>query len=236
MEEARDPAPPVDAGKVREGLPLATHLSPTAQTERRNVVIVHLESVRARSVTPYNQDVGITPFLDELADESLMAERAYSVVPHTTNALVATLCGIDPPMGRWQTYSAGGRIPARCLPELLGDRGYDPVYLTASEQTSERRPELVESMGYKEFYPVETMNTEGFEKANYFGYEDEVMLEPSRGWLEESGDDGPFLATYETITPHHDYLAPDKRYGRKEFAEKDGLNRYLNSVRYWTSS
>jgi lipoteichoic acid synthase len=27
-------------------------------------------------------------------------------------------------------------------------------------------------------------------------------------------------------------LAPDKRYGRKEFAEKDGLNRYLNSVRY----
>jgi lipoteichoic acid synthase len=227
VEEARDPAPRADAGKVREGLPLKTHLSPT-----RNVVIVHLESVRAGSATPYNQDVGITPFLDELADESLMAERAYAVVPHTTNALVATLCGIDPPAGRWQTYSAGGRIPARCLPELLGERGYDSVYFTSSEQTFERRPELVKNMGYEEFYPVETMDTEGFEKANYFGYEDEVMLEPSREWLEKNGDDGPFLATYETITPHHDYLAPDEPYGRKEFAEKDGLNRYLNSVRY----
>ncbi|MDP9478512.1 MAG: sulfatase-like hydrolase/transferase [Actinomycetota bacterium] len=57
------------------------------------------------------------------------------------------------------------------------------------------------------------------------------MLEPSREWLEEKGKDGPFTATYETITPHHQYLAPD-RYGVKDFASKDGLNRYLNSVRY----
>ncbi len=232
VEEARDPARRVDVTKVRESLPLGTRLSPTAQTERRNVVIVHLESVRARSATPYNQDVGITPFLAEFAEESLMAERAYAVVPHTTNALVATLCGINPPIGRWQTYSVGGRIPARCLPELLGERGYDSVYFTSSVRTFERRPEVVENMGYEEFYPVETMNTKGFEKANYFGYEDEVMLEPSREWLEENGGDGPFLATYETITPHHDYRAPDERHGRKEFAEDDALNRYLNSVRY----
>jgi lipoteichoic acid synthase len=232
VEESRDPAPRVDVGTIRVGLPRETNLSPTGRTERRNVVVVHLESVRARSTTPYYRDVGITPFLDDLADESLVAERAYTVVPHTTNALVATICGIDPPMGRWQTHSIGGRIPARCLPELLGDWGYDSVYFTSSEQTFERRPEVVENMGYEEFYPVETMDKEGFEKANYFGYEDEVMLEPSRKWLEENGGDGPFLATYETITPHHDYLAPDERYGRKEFAEDDKLNRYLNSVRY----
>jgi lipoteichoic acid synthase len=57
------------------------------------------------------------------------------------------------------------------------------------------------------------------------------MLEPSREWLEENGDDKPFVATYETITPHHQYLAPD-RYGIKDFADKDGLNRFQNSVRY----
>ncbi len=85
--------------------------------------------------------------------------------------------------------------------------------------------------GYEAFYPVETMDKGGFEKANYFGYEDDVMLEPSENWLEERSDDEPFLATYETITPHHDYLAPD-RYGIKGFAEKEGQNRYLNSVRY----
>ncbi len=74
------------------------------------------------------------------------------------------------------------------------------------------------------------MNTEGFERANYFGYEDDIMLEPSREWLEEHGD-GPFLVTYKTLMPHHDYLAPT-RYGRGDFVEDDWLNRYLNSVRY----
>jgi lipoteichoic acid synthase len=231
-EITEDQGPPVDAEVVREQLPLDTSLARTAHTEERNVVVVHLESVRAGSVTPYDEDLDITPFLEELSEESLLAERAYAVVPHTTNALVATLCGIDPPVGRWQTYLVGDWIPTRCLPDLLGERGYNSVYFTSSEQTFERRPEVVENMGYEEFYPVETMDKEGFEKANYFGYEDNIMLEPSREWLEENAEDGPFFATYETITPHHDYLAPDDRYGRKEFAEEDALNRYLNSVHY----
>ena len=39
------------------------------------------------------------------------------------------------------------------------------------------------NLGYKEYYPVETMDTEGFERSNYFGYEDDVMLKPSEEWL-----------------------------------------------------
>src|SRR5829696_983824 len=42
-------------------------LAQTSQTEKRNVVLVHLESTRARSVTPYNEDLNTTPFLNELA-------------------------------------------------------------------------------------------------------------------------------------------------------------------------
>lgn len=234
MSEVEGPAgggmPYVDAEEVREDLPTSAKLEETKESSKRNVVIVHMESTRARSVTPYDRDLATTPFLDELAKESLFAERAYTIVPHTTNALVATICGIDPPT-RQDTPFVGDGIPARCLPQLLGDRGYDSVYFTSSVQTFERRPEVVKQMGYKEFYPVETMSKEGFQKANYFGYEDDMMLEPSKTWLEDNGDE-PFVATYETITPHHQYLAPDKRYGREDFAEDDTLNRYLNSVRY----
>ncbi len=221
--------PYVDAGEVRKSLPIQAALKETQQTQKRSVVIIHLESVRARSVTPYNEDIETTPFLDQLSKESVFAERAYTVVPHTTNALVAAICGIDPPT-RQDTPSVGDSIPARCLPELLGEQGYNSVYFTSSVQTFERRPEVVKQMGYKEFYPVETMDKEGFQKANYFGYEDDIMLEPSRKWLEEKGDE-PFIATYETITPHHQYLAPT-RYGRENFAANDALNRYQNTVRY----
>ena len=201
--------------------------------QRRNVVLVHLESTRAQSVTPYNEDLGTTPFLHELSKESLLAEQAYAVVPHTTNAMAASNCGIDPSLNPWQTSSLGDRVLTRCLGDLLAEQGYDTAWFTSSTSTFEieRLPELVKNLGYEEFYPVETMDTEGFEQANYFGYEDDVMLEPSRKWLEEHKD-GPFLATYETITPHHQYLAPEKRYGREEFDENDEVNRYQNSVRY----
>ncbi|MGB3681446.1 MAG: sulfatase-like hydrolase/transferase, partial [Rubrobacteraceae bacterium] len=222
--------PYANVAAVRDELPTETSLAPTEQTRKRNVVLVALESTRARSVTPYNEDLKTTPYLDQLAEESLFAERAYAPVPHTTNALVASICGIDPP-NRTGTYFVGSNIPAQCLPDLLNGQGYNSVYFTSSVQTFERRPEVVDNMGYDEFYPVETMDTEGFEEANYFGYEDDIMLEPSKQWLQKNGDE-PFIATYETITPHHQYLAPQKRYGRKDFADDDQLNRYQNSVRY----
>jgi lipoteichoic acid synthase len=226
-----NPTPSVNTASVREGLPTNTHLAPTAQTKRRNVVVIHLESTRERSVTPYNEDIKTTPYLNDLAQKSLVAERAYTVVPHTTNALTAVLCGIDPPLDPKGTKSLGDSIPAPCLPNLLKEQGYRSVYFTSSVQTFERRPDLIRQMGYGEFYPVETMDTKGFQQANYFGYEDDVMLKPSEKWLQKNGKKGPFLATYETITPHHQYLAPT-RYGRKGFAKDDTLNRYLNAVRY----
>ncbi|MDQ5812565.1 MAG: LTA synthase family protein, partial [Actinomycetota bacterium] len=163
--------------------------------------------------------------------ESLMAERAYAVVPHTSKALVATLCGVAPPLDDEKTESEPDVIPARCIADLLKEQGYRTSFFQSATEDFERRRMLVENLGHEDFFPIEAMSKEGFQEANYFGYEDNIMLEPSRTWLEENGDEGPFLATYLTVTPHHDYVVPD-RYGKKHFAEDEELNKYLNTVRY----
>ena len=222
------------AGSAAEAPPRPTSLVQTPQTEKRNVVVVHLESTRAESVTPYDPNLETTPFEDELAKSSLLAEQAYVVVPHTTNALAAVNCGVDPPLNPWETKTLGDRAPTKCLGDLLKEQGYNTVWFTSSTQNFkiESLPNLVKNFGYDEFYPLETMDTQGFEQANYFGYEDDIMLKPSEQWLTKQKDTGkPFLALYETITPHHQYLAPD-RYGIKNFSDNDELNRYQNSVRY----
>jgi lipoteichoic acid synthase len=127
-----------------------------------------------------------------------------------------------------------GGLPQECLADLLGEHGYNSVFFENATEDFQRRGDLVRAFGYEDFYPLERLEdegyTEGFQRANYFGYEDDVLLEPSRDWLSGNSDE-PFLASYETITPHHEYLAPDT-YGIKDFAEDDELNRYLNSVRY----
>ncbi len=204
------------------------------ESEKRNVVMIFLESTRAGSTTPYNQQgLDTTPFLDQLARDSLLVQKAYTVVPHTHNALTATNCGVEPPLDRWGTMLLGARddaVPSTCLPELLNEQGYNSAYFMSQSSSFERSPKIMENLGYEEFYSIESMDTEGFEQTNYFGYEDDVMLEPSRKWLQENKDE-PFLATYLTSAPHHDYLAPSDRYGSKEFTNNEVVNRYLNSVR-----
>ena len=205
-------------------------LTETPETKKRNVALVFLESTRARSTTPYNEDLKTTPFLDELAEKSLVAEDAYAVVPHTSKALVAATCGVAPPLDTRNTESEPDAIPARCLPDLLKERDYRTAFFQSATKEFERRGQLVENFGYEEFFPLEEMDKEGFDEANYFGYEDDVMLEPSEEWLKKDKEQ-PFLATYLTVTPHHDYTVPD-RYGKKEFSEDKELNKYLNTVRY----
>lgn len=207
----------------------------SGEGERRNVVLVLLESTRASAVTPYNQDLATTPYLDELSRRSLMAETAYSTVPSTSKSLIAAECGTEPPLTMQipRMLDSGG-LPRPCLAELLREEGYNTVFYENATEEFEDRGELVKSFGYEDFYPLEYLEeegyTEGFERANYFGYEDDVLLQPSREWLRENSGE-PFLATYETITPHDQYLAPD-RYGHKDFSEDDEYDRYLNSVRY----
>jgi len=210
--------------------PVHTRLEPTAQTQKRNVVLIHLESTRSRSVTPYNEDIMTTPFLDDLAKKSLVAERAYTVVPHTSKAIVSVNCGIEPHLVRDITEAEPSGVPARCLADLLKEQGYQTVWFSSATEDFEDRPDIVKNFGYDEFYPEESMDKEGFQRSNYFGYEDDIMLQPSRKWLGQHKDK-PFLATYLGVTGHHDYRPVD-RYGSKEFAENDALNRYQNEVRY----
>jgi lipoteichoic acid synthase len=209
--------------------PVDTRLQKTAQTEK-NVVLIHLESARARSMTPYNEDLDTTPYLDTLSKHSLLAERAYTVVPHTSKAVTSINCGIDPHLVREITEAEPGGVPARCLPELLKEQGYNSVWFSSATEHFEDRRDLVENFGYDDFRPVETMETEGFQKSNYFGYEDDIMLQPSRSWLEQHKDE-PFLATYLGVTGHHDYR-PIDRYGQKDYSNSPPLDHYQNEMRY----
>jgi arylsulfatase A-like enzyme len=210
--------------------PVNAHLQKTDDTDKKNVVFIHLESTRARSTTPYNKDIKTTRYLEDLSKHSLMAEHAYTIVPHTSKAITAINCGIDPHLERDITEAEPNGIPSTCLPQLLDEQGYNSVWFSSATEHFEDRRELVDNFGYGDFLPVDGMDKTGFQRSNYFGYEDDIMLQPSEDWLEQH-DDKPFVATYLGVTGHHDYR-PVYRYGRAEFSKDPALNNYQNEVRY----
>jgi lipoteichoic acid synthase len=208
-------------------------LKETQRTEKRNVVLIHLESTRARSVTPYNENLETTPFMNELAKSSLLAERHYTTVPRTSKAIISVNCGIQPHLVEEITEARQGGIPSRGLADLLKEQRYSTAFFQSSTENFENFRDLVENFGYAEYYPLEALDDEykeGFEWANYFGYEDDIMLRPSREWLRKQRAH-PFMVKYLTGTGHHDYRVPST-YCYEHFADEEPLNSYLNCLRY----
>jgi arylsulfatase A-like enzyme len=223
--------------------PPPAKLVPTSTLKQRNVVLIVLESTRARSLTPYNEELETTPFLNELAKTSLLAEQAYAVVPWSSKAQVAINCGVAPALTQPAYVSspeaARGSVPTQCLAGLLKGQGYNTAFFMAGGTDFDDFGSLVDTFGYEDLYTPDSypeglppMEKEGFEHVNYPNgpYEDDIMLEPTKQWLEKH-EGKPFLATYHTTTPHHNYIVPE-RYGQKWFDDDETLNRYLNTLRY----
>lgn len=202
----------------------------TSGKRPKNVVLITMESVRLEATSLGDSGRDTTPFLADLAKRSTVAENAYTVLPHTSKALTASNCGFMPPMDTKLTESEPIGLPSPCLPTLLSEQGYATGFFQSAVGEFERRPALTRNLGYRDFFPVEAFPTEGFGRANYFGWEDDIMLEPSREWLRQQGDQ-PFLLTYLTVTGHHDYTLPAS-FELEHYSDDEEFNNYLNDARY----
>lgn len=219
--------PEVSDEDVATPNPGATSLQPRSE-QRRNVVIITLESQRATSTLPETRQP-VTPVLDALAETSIVPERGYTVLPHTSKALTAIHCGVVPPLDSENSEADQGSLPAKCLPGLLAEQGYQTAFFQSATETFERRRGTVSNLGFGFFKPVDQMNSAGFSTANYFGYEDSIMLAPQRAWLQENAGE-PFLLSMLTVSAHHDYNLPGIE--QIDFVDDEVMNKYLNGLHY----
>ena len=212
---------------------LEHHLS----VKKKNLVLIVLESTRADATSLYNSDLQTTPFLKTLSESSILIEKMFSVVPHTSKSLLAIHCGIEPKATVGVEESEEDGIPVKCLPELLNEAGYRTVFFQTATEHFENRRALVTNFGHSEFYSGNKLPKQNYQLTNYFGYEDKILLKPSKKWHQKKMKDdpnSPFMVTYLTNTTHHDYTLPSThRY--QWFHSNQFFNKYLNAVNYLDS-
>lgn len=196
-----------------------------------NVVVIFMESTRQDAVSVYNpKRATTTPVLTELAKDAVAFERAYALIPSTTKALTATLCGIFPNPVSVYTSSTPGRMPQKCLPELLGEAGYASLFIHSARGMAQYTYGLVENMKFSAAMHLEDLDTAGFEPVNAMGYEDRAMLTTAERWLADQPSTTPIMLSMLTLTSHHDYQVPAGWLG--QFHENEVANRYLSTVSY----
>lgn len=194
---------------------------------RMNVIYLLLESQRSPSTLPMG--TAPTPFLDELMARSLVVERMYAVVPHTTKAMVPILCGVPPRIDQ----ADDPHLPARCLPALLGDRGYASAFFASSSLEFENEATLLGNMGFGQVFSDTALEGSGHQRLNYFGYEDAAVVPSVLTWIDQQRSAArPFMLAWLTLASHHPYALPEHWARRSFVADDPDFDSYLNALAY----
>ncbi len=208
--------------------------SATPQARPLNVVIVMLESVRADATTLYSPMLPTTPFLVQLAKESLVVDDMYAVIPRTSAAWVAVLAGRYPGTREVvKDYASQLPVPAleSSLPALLRTRGYASAFITPTSMTYENDSQVIHALGFQKVVTVEDIAGPASGWVTPFGWEDRTALQPIGRWLDER-DSGPFLLTVMTNVGHYPYGLPGAYPIHHYPSRTPEHDSYLNCVHY----
>lgn len=102
-------------------------MQPDSDIDRPNILLIVLDTVRAKNLSVYGYDRDTTPFFEEFSEQSITYERAYSPAPWTTPSHASMFTGTY--VAEHQTDRDNERLTPDfpTLAELLGKHGYETV-------------------------------------------------------------------------------------------------------------
>lgn len=209
----------------------------TAQTRRKNVVIVMLESMRAESTTIHAPKLPTTPFMAELAGQSLMVEDMNAVIPRTAAAWMAVLGGQYPLANEGtQAWAAENRQHPRIrtLPSMLREAGYATSFFTPTDLHFQSDLDVIDTFNFETVRSEQELTHPEAERVTYFGIADELMVEPILQWTATQQKAGrPFFTAIMTNVGHHDYETPSNwKHIDFEGVSNPNQENYYNCLRY----
>lgn len=211
----------------------------TEQTQRKNVVVVMMESMRAVSTTMHSPRLPTTPFLAQLASKGLVVQDMNAVIPRTAAAWTAILGGQYPLTNEgtaiWSAEKAKDKAPVlRGLPGALREAGYATSFFTPTHTRLLNDAEVLRALGFESVFAEKEVTPPGTRPANYFGSADEVMVQPILEWTAAQKQAGrPFMTAIMTNVGHHGYETPAS-WKKIRFAgvRRPALEDYYNCLRY----
>jgi arylsulfatase A-like enzyme len=99
---------------------------------RPNVILVVLDAVRPDRLGCYGSDRGLTPFLDSLAERSIVFHRSYTAAPFTVASIASLLTSRWPSQHGIESFARVLAESEVTLPEVLHEHGYATGAFTAN--------------------------------------------------------------------------------------------------------
>lgn len=183
--------------------------SETAENTK-NVVLITIESYSADFMKMYGNEQNITPFLDSIAQKSLLFTNLYAVGNRTVRGLEAvTLC--FPPTAGESVVKREDNKNKFSTGALFKQKGYNVKYLYGGDAFFDNMEDFFGGNGY-DIVDKKSFAPEEITFANIWGVCDEDMANKAIKVMNEEAKTGkPFFNHWMTVSNHRPFTYPNDK-------------------------
>lgn len=220
---------------VQENIPNDVNEELKGIAKGKNVIYVSMESLQTFVLNETYNGEEITPFLNDLMDESFYFENFYHQTEQgkTSDSEFLVENSLYP-LPRGAVFFTHGQNEYTAIPEILGEQGYTSAVFHANNKSFWNRDVMYDALGFdhffsEEYYQLTEDNTIGW------GLSDKAFFEQSIKYLETLPE--PFYSRFITLTNHFPFDLPqDEANIDKYDSNSKTLNQYIQTVRYMDDS
>ncbi|WP_010194602.1 LTA synthase family protein [Bacillus sp. m3-13] len=198
----------------------------------KNVIVVKLESMQSFVIDKEINGEPITPFLNELKDQSYYFNNFYHQTGQgKTSDSEFLLDNSLYPVGRGAVFFTHGTNDFHtATPNAVKEEGYTPVTFHANNKSFWNRDVMYKSLGYDQFFDIESYDVNE-ENSVGWGLKDIEFFQQSIPYMQDL--EQPFYAKFITLTNHFPFVLDEEDRFVDEFdSNSRTLNRYFPTVRY----
>lgn len=181
-----------------------------------NIVLFITESYGREYWGAFNKDAnipnyeGFTPFLDSLAQQSLIFSNAYANGSKSIHGMSSVLAGI-PSFKNAFTSSSYSKQDIQSLVSTFGEMGYDTSFFHGAPNGSMGFLGFGNILGFQHYYGMTEYNNDADFDGSW-GIWDEPFFQYMNTTLSERTQ--PFFSTIFTVSSHEPYIIPEKYEGK----------------------
>jgi phosphoglycerol transferase MdoB-like AlkP superfamily enzyme len=187
---------------------LKRNIQPGKPELKKNVVLISIESLSADFMAHYGNTQKITPFLDSLADKSLMFTNLYATGNRTVRGLEAlTLC--IPPTAGESIIKRENNKNKFTTGSVFKSKGYDVKFLYGGYSYFDNMKDFYEGNGYT-IVDRNNFKPDEISFANVWGVADEDMAKKAIQTMNAEAKSGrPFFNHWMTVSNHRPFTYPN---------------------------
>lgn len=201
-------------------------ISNVGEEKKLNVVLISVESFSADFMAFFGNQQGITPFLDSLAQQSLLFTNLYATGTRTVRGLEALSLCVPPTPGQ-SIVRRPNNEALFSLGKVFNEKGYESKYIYGGYGYFDNMNYFFGNNGYS-VVDRSAIADEDIDYENVWGVADENLFELAIKEMDKSSTEKPVFAHIMTTSNHRPYTYPEGRIDIPSHTSRQGAVKYTD--------